>query len=83
MVMRSAKLGFYSPISSNRTSIFVLLNNYIKPLALQFIYDTRGNTIGVFIPIGNWQLLKAKSPGLQKEEEKMVEPVLKIRKRKS
>lgn len=35
---------------------------------LQFIHDTKGNTIGVFIPIEEWQALKLKYTDLQKEE---------------
>lgn len=37
---------------------------------LQFIRDTKGNTTGVFIPIDEWQSLKEKYAGLQKEEAK-------------
>jgi len=35
---------------------------------LQFIHDTKGNTTGVFIPIEEWQLLKAKYADLQMDE---------------
>jgi hypothetical protein len=37
-------------------------------MTLQFIYDNRGNTTGVFISIEEWQTLKTKYAGLQKEE---------------
>ena len=37
-------------------------------MALQFIHDNNGNTTGVFISIEEWQLLKNKYSGLQKEE---------------
>lgn len=37
-------------------------------MILQFIHDNRGNTTGVFIPIEEWQILKAKYSELQKEE---------------
>ena len=36
--------------------------------SLQFIHDNQGNTTGVFIPIEQWQMLKAKYAGLQNEE---------------
>jgi len=35
---------------------------------LQFIHDTKGNTTGVFIPIEEWQILKAKYADLQIDE---------------
>ena len=35
---------------------------------LQFIHDTKGNTTGVFIPIEEWQVLKAKYADLQIDE---------------
>lgn len=35
---------------------------------LQFIHDTKGNTTGVFIPIEEWQMLKAKYADLQMDE---------------
>lgn len=35
---------------------------------LQFIHDTKGNTTGVFIPIDEWQVLKAKYADLQIDE---------------
>ena len=37
-------------------------------MPLQFIHDNKGNTTGVFIPIEEWQTLKTKYTGLQKEE---------------
>jgi hypothetical protein len=37
-------------------------------MTLQFIYDNRGNTTGVFISIEEWQSLKTKYADLQKEE---------------
>ncbi|MEO5643095.1 MAG: hypothetical protein ABIQ40_12270 [Bacteroidia bacterium] len=37
-------------------------------MALQFIHDNKGNTTGVFIPIEEWQTLKAKYADLQKAE---------------
>ena len=37
-------------------------------MPLQFIHDNKGNTTGVFIPIEEWQTLKTKYAGLQKEE---------------
>ncbi len=37
-------------------------------MTLQFIYDNRGNTTGVFISIEEWQFLKTKYTDLQKEE---------------
>jgi hypothetical protein len=37
-------------------------------MRLQFIHDNRGNTTGVFISIEEWQALKTKYIGLQKEE---------------
>jgi len=44
-------------------------------MILQFIHDNKGNTTGVFIPIEEWQSLKAKYTDLQKEEtENVVEP---------
>ena len=41
-------------------------------MTLQFIHDNRGNTMGVFIPIEEWQSLKTKYTDLQKEEVKNV-----------
>ncbi|MEJ7693223.1 hypothetical protein [Daejeonella sp.] len=41
-------------------------------MTLQFIHDNNGNTTGVFIPIEEWQSLKAKYTDLQKEEAKNV-----------
>jgi len=37
-------------------------------MSLQFINDNKGNTTGVFIPIDDWQKLKAKYSELIKEE---------------
>jgi hypothetical protein len=37
-------------------------------MTLQFIHDNKGNTTGVFLPIEEWQTLKAKYTELQKEE---------------
>ncbi len=37
-------------------------------MSLQFIHDNKGNTTGVFIPIDDWQTLKAKYADLQNEE---------------
>ena len=37
-------------------------------MILQFIHDNKGNTTGVFLPIEEWQTLKAKYAELQKEE---------------
>lgn len=37
-------------------------------MTLQYIRDNRGNTTGVFIPIEEWQMLKAKYAELQIEE---------------
>jgi len=37
-------------------------------MTFQFIHDNRGNTTGVFIPIEEWQNLKAKYNDLEKEE---------------
>ncbi len=37
-------------------------------MSLQFIRDNEGNTTGVFIPIGDWQRLKAKYTELQIQE---------------
>ncbi len=43
-------------------------------MSLQFILDNKGNTTGVYIPIEEWQNLKAKYNGLeQKEIENNVE----------
>jgi hypothetical protein len=43
-------------------------------MSLQFIQDNKGNTIGVYIPIEEWQNLKAKYNGLeQKEIENNIE----------
>jgi hypothetical protein len=43
-------------------------------MTLQFIHDNKGNTIGVFLPIEEWQTLKDKYTELQKEEaENLVE----------
>lgn len=43
-------------------------------MTLQFIQDNKGNTTGVYIPIEEWQSLKAKYADLQKEEaENLVE----------
>jgi len=43
-------------------------------MSLQFIQDNKGNTTGVYIPIEEWQNLKAKYNGLeQKEIENNVE----------
>lgn len=43
-------------------------------MTLQFIHDNKGNTTGVFLPIEEWQTLKAKYSELQKEEaENLVE----------
>ncbi len=41
-------------------------------MTFQFIHDDRGNTTGVFIPIEEWQSLKAKYTDLQKEEAENV-----------
>ena len=41
-------------------------------MTLQFIRDTRGNTTGVFIPIEEWQTLKARYNDLQIEEASTV-----------
>ncbi len=41
-------------------------------MTFQFIHDNRGNTTGVFIPIEEWQSLKAKYTDLQKEEAENV-----------
>lgn len=41
-------------------------------MTLQFIHDNKGNTTGVFIPIEEWQTLKAKYTDLQKEEAENV-----------
>ena len=41
-------------------------------MTLQFIHDNRGNTTGVFIPIEEWQILKAKYTDLQKEEAENI-----------
>ena len=37
-------------------------------MSLQFINDNKGNTTGVYIPIEDWQKLKAKYSELLKEE---------------
>lgn len=37
-------------------------------MSLQFIYDNAGNTTGVYIPIEDWQSLKAKYRELQERE---------------
>lgn len=37
-------------------------------MTLQFIQDIKGNTTGVYIPIEEWENLKAKYEGLQLEE---------------
>ena len=43
-------------------------------MSLQFILDNKGNTTGVYIPIEEWQNLKAKYNGLeQKEIENNIE----------
>jgi hypothetical protein len=43
-------------------------------MSLQFIQDNKGNTTGVYIPIEEWQNLKAKYNGLeQKEIENNIE----------
>ena len=43
-------------------------------MSLQFIQDNKGNTTGVYIPIEEWQSLKAKYNGLeQKEIENNIE----------
>jgi len=39
-----------------------------KPMILQFIYDNKGNTTSVFIPIEERQSLKTKYTNLKKEE---------------
>ena len=39
-------------------------------MKLQFIFDNNGNTTGVFIPIDDWQALKAKYAGLENEDIK-------------
>lgn len=41
-------------------------------MTLQFIHDNKGNTTGVFIPIEEWQSLKTKYAGLQKEEAENI-----------
>ena len=41
-------------------------------MSLQFIHDKKGNTIGVFIPIDDWQSLKEKYTDLEQEETKQV-----------
>lgn len=44
---------------------------------LQYIFDSKGKTTGVFIPIEEWQTLKTKYTDLQKEEvENAVELAL-------
>jgi hypothetical protein len=46
-------------------------------MTLQFVHDNKGNTTGVFIPIEDWQSLKSKYSGLEKEEAiNFVEPAL-------
>jgi hypothetical protein len=37
-------------------------------MTFQFIHDNQGNTTGVFIPIEEWQTLKAKYNELESEE---------------
>jgi hypothetical protein len=37
-------------------------------MSLQFIYDNKGNTTGVFISIEEWQALKTKYTDLQNAE---------------
>jgi hypothetical protein len=41
-------------------------------MTIQFIHDNKGNTTGVFIPIEEWQALKLKYTGLQKEEANTI-----------
>jgi hypothetical protein len=41
-------------------------------MRLQFIQDNKGNTTGVFISIEEWQALKTKYIGLQKEEAENI-----------
>ncbi len=45
-----------------------MIISYSETMALQFIQDNKGNTTGVFIPIEEWQDLKAQYTNLQKEE---------------
>lgn len=35
---------------------------------LQYISDTKGNPIGVFIPLQDWKYLKSKCAGIEQEE---------------
>lgn len=42
-------------------------------MGLQFIYDSIGNPIGVFIPIEEWQSLKSKYIELQQEEANNID----------
>jgi hypothetical protein len=48
------------------------LIKHLQPMTLQFIHDNKGNTTGVFIPIDEWQTLKTRYAGLQKEESENV-----------
>jgi guanylate kinase len=45
---------------------------------LQYILDSRGKTTGVFIPIQEWEGLKARLKGLEEEElgEQSTEEIL-------
>lgn len=36
---------------------------------LQYISDNKGKTTGVFVPIKDWQYLKEKYKGIEKEEK--------------
>jgi hypothetical protein len=49
-------------------------------MTLQFIHDNHGNTTGVFIPIEEWQMLKAKYSELQREEAENVAELAKWQK---
>ncbi len=41
---------------------------YARPMKLQYISDSTGQTTGVFIPIDDWNALKNKFKGIEEEE---------------
>jgi hypothetical protein len=42
-------------------------------MSLQFISDSKGETTGVYIPIGEWNELKAKFKGIEQAEFEIPE----------
>lgn len=41
-------------------------------MSLQYIADSKGRTTGVFIPINDWNKLRKKYKGLEKDEQELA-----------